>query len=117
MSAMEKFENQKSHQIPTVTVRKNGSICINSYALEFYGIKECRSALLYYDPQESLIGIKLTKDNKDPTAFRVYRGNSKAVTVSARAFLKRLKIPYQEGSKIYRAGWDERKGMILVKLG
>lgn len=117
MSTMEKFENQKNPQIPTVTIRKNGTICINTKGVDQFNLEGMRSATLYHDPKESTMGIKLTKDEKDPTAFRISKEKGRASTISCRAFLKYIGIPYKKGSKIYPADWDEKGGMILVRLG
>jgi len=117
MSTMKKFENQRNPQIPTVTIRKNGTICINSKAIERFKLDEMRTATLYHDPKESLMGINPTKDDKDHSAFRISKEKGRVSTISCRAFLKHIGIPYKEGSKIYRAEWDEKREMILVKLG
>jgi len=99
MSTMKKFENQKNPQIPTVTVRKNGTICINSKAIEQFNLDGMRTATLYYDPKESTMGIKLTKDDRDPSAFRISKEKGRTATISCRAFLKHIGIPYKEGVK------------------
>ena len=114
---MKKFENQGNPQIPTVTIRKNGTLCINTKAVDQFNLEGMRSATLYHDSKESLMGIKPTKDDKDPSAFRISKEKGRASTISCRAFLKHIGIPYKEGSKIYPADWDDKKLMILVKLG
>ena len=117
MSTMKKFENQKNPQIPTVTIRKNGTLCINNKATQQFKLDEMRTATLYHDSKESVMGIKPTKDDKDPSAFRISKEKGRVSTISCRAFLKHIGIPYKEGSKIYPADWDEKEGMIFVKLG
>jgi hypothetical protein len=78
-------------------------------------LKAARYVGLYFDSGERLIGIKLT-DQKDSTAFRVVHEKGRTFTVSCQSFLRSIQIPYKAGSKIYKAGWDEKGKMILVKI-
>jgi len=112
---LEKFVSQRPADYPTVAIRKNGTISLNTLAVEQFNLKEARFVGLYFDDKDSLIGIKAA-DQKDSTAFRVVRERGRTFTVSCQSFLRSIKIPYREGSKIYRAGWDEKRGMILVKV-
>ncbi len=113
--SLEKFERQQPPDYPTVAIRKNGSISLNAIAVEQFNFKAARFVGLYFDSGEGLIGIKAI-DHKDPTAFRVVRERGRTFTVSCQSFLKSIQIPYREGTKIYRAGWDEKRQMILVKI-
>jgi len=113
--SLEKFVRQQPVDYPTVAIRKNGTISLNSVAVEQFNLKGARFVGLYFDGKERLIGIK-PSDEKDSTAFRVVREKGRTFTVSCQSFLRSIKIPYREGSKIYRAGWDEKRGMILVKV-
>jgi hypothetical protein len=112
---LEKFVSQRPADYPTVAIRRNGTISLNAVAVEQFNLKGARYVGLYYDSGERLIGIKAT-DQKDSTAFRVVREKGRTFTVSCQSFLRSIQIPYKEGSKIYRAGWDEKRGMILVKI-
>lgn len=111
-----KFVRPKPIDHAAAAIRKNGTISLNTMAVEQFNLKGARYVGLYFDSEEALIGIKPT-DEKDPTAFRVVRERGRTFTVSCQSFLKSCKIPYKEGSRIYRAGWDEKRGMILVKVG
>jgi hypothetical protein len=113
---LEKFARQQPADFPAVAIRRNGTISLNTVAVEQFDLKETRYVGLYFDNEESLIGIKPI-DEKDSMAFRVVRERGRTFTVSCQSFLKTCKIPYKEGSKIYRAGWDEKRGMVLVKIG
>jgi len=112
---LEKFESQRSADYATVAIRKNGTISLNAVAVEQFNLKGVSYVGLYFDPEERLIGIKAT-DQKDSVAFRVVRERGRTFTISCQSFLRSIQIPYKEGSKIYRAGWDEKRGMILVKI-
>jgi hypothetical protein len=112
---LEKFVSQRPADYPTVAIRRNGTISLNAVAVEQFNLKGARYVGLYYDSGERLIGIKAT-DQKDSTAFRVVREKGRTFTVSCQSFLRSIQIPYKEGSNIYRAGWDEKRAIILVKI-
>lgn len=113
---IEKFVRQQAPDWPAVTIRKNGSICINSKAIELFNLKGTRYVTLHFDRSESLLGIRPT-DEKDQSVFRVVQEKNRTYVISCQAFLRHCEIPYKAGSKIYRAGWDEKRGMILIKIG
>jgi hypothetical protein len=112
---MEKFSRQQAPDWPAVTIRKNGSICINSKAIELFDLKGVRYVTLHFDREESLLGIR-PGGEKDQSVFRVVQEKTRTYVISCQAFLKSCEIPYKAGSRIYRAGWDEKRGMILVKI-
>lgn len=112
---LEKFVSQRPADYPTVAVTKRGAISLNAVAVEQFNLKEIHSVGLYFDSGERLIGIKPT-DESGSTAFRVSREGGRRFTVPCQSFLRSCKVACKEGSKVYRAGWDEKRGMILVKI-
>ena len=62
------------------------------------------------------MGIRPVGDDSDPSAVRISKEKNRTYVISCQAFLKHCGIPYRAGSRIYRAGWDEKRGMILVKI-
>jgi hypothetical protein len=115
--SLEKFVKQQIPDWPAVTFRKNGSLCLNRKAINQFKLEATRFATLHYDREEQLLGIKPEKDNSDPSVFRISKEKNRTSVISCQAFLKHCGIPYHEGSKTYRVGWDEKRGMILVKVG
>jgi hypothetical protein len=113
---LEKFTKQQNPGWPAVTIRKNGSLCINRKAIDEFNIGAMRFATLYYDQQEKLLAIKPETDHSDPSAFRISKEKSRTSVIYCSSFLNRCEIPYIQGSKIYRARWDDRQQMILVKI-
>jgi hypothetical protein len=113
---MEKFTRQQSPDWPVVTIRKNGTLSINSKATEQFNLKGARFATLHYDKKEGIMGIKPLDDESDSSAVRISKEKNRTFVISCQAFLKYCAIPYQEGSKIYRATWDEKRGMVLLKI-
>jgi hypothetical protein len=78
-------------------------------------LKRARFVGLYFNSGEHLIGIKAI-DQKGSAAFRVVREKGRTFTVSCPSFLRSIQIPCKEGTKIYKAGWDEKGKMVLVKI-
>jgi hypothetical protein len=115
--SLEKFTKQQSPDWPAVTIRKNGSLCINHKATNEFNIGAMRFATLHYDEKDQLLGIKPETDNRDPSACRISKEKNRTSVISCQAFLKHCQIPYTHGSKIYRARWDDKIQMILVKIG
>ena len=114
---LEKFTKQQHPDWPGVTIRKNGSICINRKAIDEFNIGAMRFATLHYDESDKLLGIKPETDNSDASAWRISKEKSRTSVIYCQAFLKHCEIPYTQGSKTYRARWDDRQQMILVKIG
>jgi len=113
---MEKFQFEKKQEVATVTIRKNGLMCINSKGAEEFNLQGMSFATLHHDVDEPVMGIKPTSDDKDPSAFRVSKGGGRALVIYCRPFLEHLGVPYKRGSKVHLATWDEETGMILVKF-
>jgi hypothetical protein len=113
---LEKFTKKQDPDWPAVTIRKNGSLCLNRKAIDEFNIGAMRSATLHYDQQERLLGIKPETDNSDPSAFRISKEKSRTSVIYCQGFLKHCGIPYNQGSKTYRARWDDKTQMILVKI-
>ena len=113
---LEKFTRQQRANYPAITIRKNGTVCVNNYAIEQYSLQKVRLVTLHYDRKESIMGIKPGDDDKDPSAFRVSKGKGRTFIIACQAFLKHCGIAFKEGSKILRAGWDDKMKVMLVKL-
>lgn len=114
--SLEKFTKQQTPNWPSVAIRKNGTVSLNSMAVEQFNLKEKRFATLHFDRKESIMGIKPLDDDSDPSAVRISKEKNRTYVISCQAFLKHCEIPYKAGSKICRAGWDEKRAMILVKI-
>ena len=114
--ALEKFVKQQRTNHPAITIRKNGEIYIHRQALEQYNLKKVGYVTLHFDQKESVIGIRPTDDDKDPSAFRICKQRGRVFTVFCKSFLKYYQIPFKEVSKIYPASWDEKTRTILTKI-
>lgn len=115
--SMEKFIKQQIHRdVPAVTIRNNGSLCIHRKAVEQFKLEGMRFVTLHHDQKEGLLGIRPEGDESDPSAFRISREKGRSFTLSCQAFLHSCGVSYKEGSKVYPANWDEKKEMILLNI-
>jgi len=113
---MKKFIRERKGDQPEITIRKHGEISINRVAVKQFPIKDCSYATLYYDEKEKLIGIKPTSDEKEDSAFKIFRERGSTPSFSCQSFLNAIGLAYKESSKSYPVIWDEKRGMIIVKV-
>ena len=73
---LEKFEKQQRAHRRLISIRRNGTLSINSEAVRAFTLKAMDFATLHYDRKESVMAIKPVPDNSDPAAFRVARENA-----------------------------------------
>ena len=114
---MEMFIRKQAVNYAAVTIRKNGSMCINRQAIEQFHLEAKLFFTLHIDSKVGQMGIKPVDDDKDPSAFKVSKEKGRTFTIGCQAFLKAAKVPYWQGSKVLKAEWDAQKGMIVLKTG
>ena len=115
--AMEMFIRKQAVNYAAVTLRKNGTLCINSKAVEQFHLEGKRFFTLHFDAKAGQIGIRPVDDDKDPSAFKVSKEKGKTFVIGCQAFLKAANIPYWQGSKVLKAEWDHERKMIVLKTG
>jgi len=84
--SLEKFTRQQSPDWPAVTVRKNGTLCINSKAADQFQPQGARFATLHFDKKEGIMGIKPLDDESDPAAVRISKEKNRTFVISCQAF-------------------------------
>lgn len=109
--AFERFVKSKRSFKPKITLRGNGQIGLNLGAVELYGLSSYQYAVLFFDPERNLIGIKLTNEKEDGAAKLNVRQSSAAI--SGKAFLNYYRVPFsgKERFDIYQA----IDGMLVTK--
>jgi len=112
---LEKFTKQQAANYPAITIRRTGTLCINGPARDQFKLKEISFVTLHYDRNESTMCIK-PSDEHDSSAFRITKEKGRTFAVSCQSFLSHFGIPYQESTRSYRATWDDKAKMIVVKL-
>ena len=113
---LEKFEKQLRAHRRLISIRRNGTLSINSEAVRAFTLKEMHFATLHYDRKESVMAIKPVPDNSDPAAFRVVREKNGIYVISCQSFLNHYEIPYKDASRTIKPVWDEKSRMLLIKL-
>lgn len=116
MSGFEKFvyRRMKTFARPMATISKGGHLSFNLATMNAY-VKEYKHAVLYYDRERLLIGVKFYKQDR-PEAYKIrqYR-DGKLGYVTAIAFLKYYEIPHDLTER-YEIEWNERENMLIIKL-
>lgn len=103
-----KFVNEAS-----VTLGVSGSIGLNAYVVRHIG--ESRFAMLMFDRERDLIGIKFINKH-DPDAYPVkVSGRSNHGSISGTAFLKSFGL-FPSKTKNYPANYDDKDKMLTVDV-
>lgn len=111
----EKFEDVGKSYAPNVAIRSAGQIGILVGAANRFGLNEDehRYVEFYFSKEGNAIGIKPIKEPSDAAVKIRYNGD--AADVSAKSFLDKYNINYEQ-TKRYGAEWDEERNMIVVFL-
>jgi hypothetical protein len=109
-----KRTTKSSPKDPTVTLSSSGIIGLNT-AVAKNIIGDAKFALLFYDKQRKLIGLKFIKHN-DPDAYPVkVTANRTHGSLAGVSFLKTYRIFPTETTK-YEASYDEKEKILSVDL-
>jgi hypothetical protein len=108
----------KGHR-PRVSIRTNGQLGFNRGAVKRFELSKFLYAVLFYDPVEMRIGIKLTDNADEPGASKL-RVKAHNAYMAARSFLDSNKIEYLDKTKSYEAkleiDFDIGEELIIVSL-
>ena len=111
--AFERFTLTGKSYRPKISIRSNGQIGFNQGAIERFGLNNYKFAVLFYDRDQKIIGIKLTNQDEDGACTLQVRKSNAAI--SAKAFLDYFDINYSK-TKRYDAKYDEQEKMITAEL-
>jgi len=100
---------------PTVSISKRGRISFNTPATELLG--GCDYIAVYFDAQNRVIGIKPLEQQGRNTYKLANQPRSEAKFASTVGFLKHFRIKPDDRSELHTAEWDEKLGMIIIRLG
>lgn len=99
---------------PMISIRKSGSIGVNSAALEEY-FEEADGAVMYYDEEKNRIGIEPVADkDADEAAYTVSKTESGG-TIAPQAFLERYDL-LPDVTTQYDPEWDEDEELVVLDL-
>jgi hypothetical protein len=109
-----KRTSKPSPKDPTVTLSSSGLIGLNT-AVAKNIVGDLRYALLFFDKERQLMGIRFIKSN-DPDAYPVKLTPSKSHgSLAGMSFLKTYKIFPTETTK-YAATYNEKEKILAVDL-
>ena len=109
----EKFTDTKASFAAKVTVRRTGQLGLNAGALNSFRIKDYTYAVLYFDPDERVVGIEMTNEN-GLGAIEIKKSETNTF-IRARNFCDRYGIDYSD-SKSYRLLRDNETGFLFFHL-
>jgi hypothetical protein len=118
----EKFVFAGGRYSAKLSVRANGVLGLSQGLMHRANISDDGwFAVLNYDRSAQVIGVQITRDEKEPGATRVIYRESKEPknvtgSISAKAFLNYFQIPYSQ-TKSYDAEWNDEQKMIIARLG
>lgn len=99
---------------PMVSLRKSGSIGVNSAALDNY-FEDDDGAVMYYDEETNRIGIEPVADkDADEAAYTVSKTDSGG-TIAAQAFLEKYDL-LPEVTTQYTPTWDDNAELLTLDL-
>jgi hypothetical protein len=87
---------------------------LNSGAVQKFTLANHDFAILFYDKERKLIGIKPAKNENEEGAHRINKGKTGA-RIAARRFLDYYELSTDK-TKRYDASWDEQEKMIVAKI-
>jgi hypothetical protein len=109
----EKFVQTGRSYKPKISIRSNGQIGLNFGAIEKFGLRKYKYAVLFYNAEESKVGIKFTNELEEGSLKLQIRDSNAAV--SAKAFLDYYSINYSI-SKRYTIEWSENENLYTASL-
>jgi len=99
---------------PTITLGGGGLIGLNA-AVTRNILGESKFALLLFDKEKSLVGIKLLRRN-EPDAYPIKVAKSRShAALTGTAFMKTYGI-YPTETRYYQASFDERSGILFADI-
>lgn len=97
-----------------VSIRRNGQISLSHGAVQKFNLTDYSHAVLFYDKEEHLIGLKPTQDPEEPGAYKLHHQGMGA-SIAGLAFLDYYGIDYSHAQR-YEARWDEEHEMVVIDL-
>lgn len=99
---------------PMISLRKSGSIGINSAALDEH-FDDNGGAVMYYDSEENNVGIEPVEDkDADEAAYTISRTESGG-TVAPKAFLREYEL-IPDVTTQYDPEWDNDEELVTLDL-
>jgi len=111
--AFQKFENPKSSFTVKASISPRGSIGLTNGTMIRFNLKNYKHAIMYYDKEESLIGIEFTNNTEDTGIVNLKFSNAGGLAIFVKAFLEYWNVVPKE-TTIYQIKQDSNKPNFLV---
>ena len=112
--AFEKFIPPRRQKPPQVSVKKTGTISLDTPLVKEFGLDQVDHVVLFFDPSRKLIGIKAAVNAKDKAAIKLTH-RDRVSSVRARPFFENYGIKLEKTSR-YSADFDKENAMVIVAL-
>jgi hypothetical protein len=109
----ERYSGQQQ-LFPELTLRKSGSIGLNTAAVSRFGFDKAPFVMLYYDKVHRRMGLQLDATGDKPGAFKIRVKNGKA-DIMAKKFLDHFGVEHAADMR-YSILRSEADSMLIVDL-
>lgn len=104
-------QKQTQGREPSVSITKAGAFVLNTGSMAAF-FKGCDYAKLFWDAENSKVGIKPMK-KKDTLSYSLSYGKNKTVGwISGKSFLKNIGIEYKGKTISHPAVWNEKEKLV-----
>jgi hypothetical protein len=110
----EKFTKVGKTFRPRISIRSGGQMGFNQGSRNRFELDKYGYVVLYFDRENSRIGIKLTNDNNEEGAITLHK-RKVDVAISVKSFLYHYDINFDK-TIIFDPIWDEENKMIVLDL-
>ena len=99
---------------PRATIRPSGLISFDAAAVEAFDLENATHAVLFFDKTRKLIGIQLSKSDKESGAFPLSR-RRRSVSLKAPHFFSQYGLSFQESQR-FDVDEDPGKKMLTISM-
>lgn len=99
---------------PRATIRPSGLISFDAASVEAFDLGKVSHAVLFFDKTRKLIGIELTKSEKEPGAFPLSR-RRRSVSLKAPHFFAQYGLAFEESQR-FDVTQEEAGGMLTISM-
>jgi hypothetical protein len=109
----EKFTDTDTSFAARVTIRRTGQIGFNTGAINSFGVRDAEYCILYFDPENRVVGMELTKE-KCEGAIQIKKSDANTY-VRAKNFCDRYTIDYSKSHR-YELKRESATGFLYFEL-
>jgi hypothetical protein len=113
--AFEKFIPPRTSGVrPRATIRPSGLISFDAATVDAFGLDTASYAVLYFDKTRKMVGVQITKNEKDDGALKLSR-RRKSVSLKAPQFFELYGLSFEEAQR-FDVGYDPDTKMLTISL-